>query len=103
MKKKRTTPAVDSERIERTILLIRGVKVVLDEDLARFYQVPTKALAQAVKRNKQRFLEDFMFRLTTEEYAALRSQLVTSTGTTGGGHSSNGPKLHDKPKHIEWS
>lgn len=83
VKKKRvtSTPAVAS--IESSILLVRGVKVILDEDLARLYEVPTKALVQAVKRNKERFPEDFMFQLTTEEHAALRSQIVTSSGKTG--------------------
>ena len=63
--------------IERRIYLIRGHKVMLDADLAYLYQVPTKVFNQAVKRNKARFPDDFMFRLTAQEAAALRSQLVT--------------------------
>lgn len=55
------------ERITRTILLIRGTKVILDSDLAALYGVPTKALNQAVKRNPERFPADFAFRLTKEE------------------------------------
>jgi hypothetical protein len=55
------------ERIERSILLIRGVKVILDADLAQVYGVSTKAFNQAVKRNKERFPDDFTFRLTKEE------------------------------------
>jgi ORF6N domain len=58
---------IPSERIERSILLIRGQKVMLDADLAELYGVPTKALNQAVKRNSERFPPDFMFRLTREE------------------------------------
>ncbi len=58
---------VDSERIERSILLIRGVKVILDADLAQLYGVSTKAFNQAVKRNNDRFPDDFTFRLTKEE------------------------------------
>jgi hypothetical protein len=62
---------VPSERIERSILLIRGVKVMLDADLAELYGVSTKVFNQAVKRNRDRFPEDFMFRLTQEEKAEV--------------------------------
>jgi hypothetical protein len=74
------------ERIERSILLIRGHKIMLDRDLASLYGVPTKVLNQAVKRHKDRFPEDFMFQLTIEEAriwwtevggSGLRSQIVT--------------------------
>jgi len=64
--------------IERRIYLIRGQKVMLDADLAELYQVPTKALNQAVKRNLERFPEDFMFPLNDEELEHWRSQTVTS-------------------------
>jgi hypothetical protein len=68
-----------AERIERTILIIRGTKVMLDRDLANLYGVGTKALNQAVKRNLDRFPPDFMFRLTWDEaeVADTRSQSVT--------------------------
>jgi len=62
------------ERIEQAILLIRGQKVMLDADLAVLYEVPTKALNQAVKRNERRFPPDFMFRLTKKE----KGELVTN-------------------------
>src|SRR5216684_5363669 len=65
------------ERIEERILLLRGQKVMLDRDLADLYEVKAKALNQAVKRNKDRFPEDFMFQLTWEETENLRSQFVT--------------------------
>ena len=67
------------ERIERTIYLIRGEKVMLDRDLAGLYEVPTKAFNQAVKRHQERFPADFMFQLTKAEVATLhsRSQSVT--------------------------
>lgn len=65
------------ERIERSILLIRGHKVMLDVVLAELYGVPAKVLNQAVKRNKDRFPSDFMFQLTDEEFYSLRSQIVT--------------------------
>jgi hypothetical protein len=70
---------VPAEMIERRIYLIRGHKVMLDSDLADLYQVPTKVFNQAVKRNKARFPDDFMFRLTAEEAEILRSQIVTSS------------------------
>jgi hypothetical protein len=65
------------ERITRTILLIRGQKVMLDTDLAELYDVGTKALNQAVKRNRGRFPGDFMFQLNWEEAENPRSQIVT--------------------------
>jgi hypothetical protein len=58
---------VPEERIEKSILLIRGQKVILDADLAKLYAVTTKRLNQQVKRNRDRFPEDFMFQLTTKE------------------------------------
>ena len=71
---------VPEELIERRIYLIRGQKVMLDSDLAGLYQVQTKKLNQAVKRNLDRFPGDFMFRLTAEETTALnRSQSVTGS------------------------
>jgi hypothetical protein len=64
-------------RISQAIRLLRGKKVLLDFDLAALYDVPTKALNQAVKRNAARFPEDFMFQLSAEEARSLRSQFVT--------------------------
>jgi hypothetical protein len=65
------------EPIERAIVRLRGDYVMLDEDLAALYQVSVKALNQAVKRNRNRFPSDFMFRLTVRETESLRSQTVT--------------------------
>lgn len=65
--------------IQQKIYEIRGHKVMLDFDLAELYEVETKALNQAVKRNIDRFPSDFMFRLTKEEWEFLRSQIVTSS------------------------
>jgi len=73
-----------AEQIERAILLIRGQKVMLDADLAELYGVETKALNRAVKRNRERFPEDFMLQLTFQEVSALRCQLGTSTIGRGG-------------------
>jgi hypothetical protein len=73
-----------SERIERSILLIRGHKVMLDSDLAGLYGVTTKRLNEQVKRNLSRFPEDFMFQLTESETDLLRSQIATSKKGRGG-------------------
>ena len=71
---------ISIERIERTIYLIRGEKVMLDRDLAELYEVQTKALNQAVRRNSNRFPDDFMFQLSEKEVADLnRSQFVTGS------------------------
>ena len=70
---------VPAELIEKKILLIRGHKVMLDSDLAELYGVPTKVLLQAVKRNLERFPDDFMFQLSEIESLNLRSQFVTSS------------------------
>ena len=64
--------------IERGIHLIRGRKVMLDTDLATLYQVPTYRLNEAVKRNRARFPEDFMFQLTRKEVVSLTSQIAMS-------------------------
>ena len=72
------------ERIERSILLIRGHKVILDADLAALYCVTTKRLNEQVKRNRARFPEDFMFQLTVSETDILRSQFATSKRGRGG-------------------
>lgn len=73
---------ISEKQIGSKIYLIRGVKVMFDNDLAELYQVQTKVLNQAVKRNIHRFPKDFMFQLTEDEYIEhqenLRSQFVTS-------------------------
>jgi len=71
--------------IEARIYLIRGQKVLLDSDLAALYEVETRVLNQAVKRNLERFPEDFMFRLTRKESEALTSQVVISNAVGRGG------------------
>ncbi len=70
--------SVAENAIRQAIILLRGQKVILDRDLAALYGVPTKALKQAVKRNKTRFPDDFMFVLAPGEFAEWRSQIVTS-------------------------
>jgi hypothetical protein len=74
----RTLVTVPVERVEHAILLIRDEKVILDRDLATVYDIPTRALKQAVRRNIVRFPDDFMFVLDKTEFEAWRSQFVTS-------------------------
>jgi hypothetical protein len=84
-KKKRTVKkdsplvSVPIEVIERRIFFIRGHKVMLSTDLADLYQVEPRVLVQAIKRNIERFPEDFMFQLSNEEFDNLKSQIVTSS------------------------
>jgi len=70
---------VSVETIAGKIHLIRGIKMILDADLAGLYGVETKVLKQAVRRNIKRFPSDFMFELTKDEFQNLRSQIVTSS------------------------
>ena len=71
------TNSISVETIQEKILFIRGVKVLLDRDLAQMYGVETKQLKRAVRRNSRRFPRDFMLELTKEEYDSLRSQFGT--------------------------
>ncbi len=70
---------IPGEIVVNKIYVIRGIKAMIDRDLATLYEVETKVFNQAVKRNIDRFPEDFMFQLTKEEAANLRSQFVTSS------------------------
>ena len=78
-KNKSGTLAQPVEVVVSRILLLRNQKTLLDADLAELYGVPTKVLLQAVKRNLDRFPDDFMFQLTDQEFSHLRSQSVTSS------------------------
>jgi len=78
------TLQVAAPAIERRIFVVRERQVMLDEDLADLYGVETKRLVEQVKRNLDRFPEDFMFHLDKEEAAALRSQIATSNTGRGG-------------------
>ena len=82
---------ISPERIERSILLIKSHKVMLDVDLAALYGVETKQLIQAVKRNIFRFPSDFMFQLSKEEFENLRSHFGTS---------SSGEDAGTRPTHL---
>src|SRR5437867_1768127 len=76
---KRSLALVPVERIQRQILLIRGQKIMLSQHLAELYGVPVKVLHQAVRRNRHRFPNDFMFQLDHLEFENLKSQIVTSS------------------------
>ncbi len=76
---KKANPVVPAERIEKAIFMIRDHKVMLSTHLADLYEVVPKALMQAVKRNIERFPEDFMFQLSSGEFQNLKSQIVTSS------------------------
>ncbi|HEY5345690.1 MAG TPA: ORF6N domain-containing protein [Verrucomicrobiae bacterium] len=80
----KTTELIPLERIQNFIFLIRGEKVMLDSHLAELYQVETKALNRAAKRNAGRFPEDFMFQLIEDEVKSLRCQIGTSNVGRGG-------------------
>jgi hypothetical protein len=75
---------LQKEDISRRIFTIRGHRVMLDADLADLYMVSTKAFNQAVRRNRDRFPDDFVFRVTEDEFEGLRSQIVTSKRGRGG-------------------
>ena len=70
---------MEIEHIKNSILEIRGLKVILDFELAKMYQVETKRLKESVRRNSRRFPVDFMFELTQDEWTNLRSQIATSS------------------------
>lgn len=82
MEKKKVT--IPNGHVEQLILVIRGQKVILDTDLAGLYGVETRRLNEQVKRNADRFPEDFMFQLSLEEFEILKSQFAISTSRRGG-------------------
>ena len=81
-----STALIQTETIETRIFLIRGKKVMLDKDLAELYKVKPIALRQQVKRNKERFPDDFMFQLTNEEVEIMVSQIVIPSKQSLGGY-----------------
>ena len=102
---------IPAEQIALQIRRFRGEKVLLDFDLAKLYGVATKALNQAVKRNRERFPDDFMFQLTTEELSVLRSQTVTSIQKDAGNQEVTknrsqivtGSKQHGGPRYRPYA
>lgn len=100
MPSEKTKSVIPVERIAGSILLIRGEKVMLDEDLAKLYQVPTKVFNQAMSRSLDRFPDDFIFRLTKEEWEALKSQIVISNEGRG---AVDGHRGHLRSKELRCS
>ena len=94
MSRKKAAVPVPLEQIERAIHVIRGQRVMLDSDLAELYGVPTKVLLQAVKRNRDRFPDDFAHQITQQEFINLRSQIVTSSSSHGGRHGKSKKSRH---------
>jgi hypothetical protein len=76
---------LDPQDIERRIHVIRGQRVMLDSDLAKLYGVPTKRLNEQVRRNRDRFPDDFAYQLTPQEFRELKSQIATSKPAPRGG------------------
>jgi hypothetical protein len=70
---------IPEKRILKIIMIIRGEKVILDSDLAELYGVETRRLNEQVRRNMEKFPEDFMFQLSREEFENLKSQIATSS------------------------
>ncbi|MBI4661961.1 MAG: ORF6N domain-containing protein [Verrucomicrobia bacterium] len=103
MKPLKPKPAFAITTIEGRIHLVRGHKIILDHDSAGLYGVSTKALNQAVKRNSQRFPDEFVFRLTDEEADSLRSQIVTTDnpGVAVGSGSNRSPIVTGSQKHRD--
>ena len=85
MPRKKPLPiAITGDTLERRIFVVRGQRVILDEDLAKLYGVLTKRLNEQVERNLDRFPDDFAFLLTEQEFANLKSQFATSSFGHGG-------------------
>ena len=75
---------ISEQQIQKKIFTVRGVQVMLDSDLAKLYDVSTRRLNEQVKRNIERFPDDFMFKLTKQEWEILKSQFATSSSQHGG-------------------
>lgn len=101
----RTRATITASRIEESILLLRGHKVLLDATLASLYGVQAKALVQAVKRNRERLPPDFLFELTNQKVAVLRSHSVTPSW--GGRRYANSPASRSganvRSKRARWN
>lgn len=83
-KSKLPVPVLDAAAVEQRIYIVRGVKVMLDSDLAALYGVPTRRLNEAVRRNARRFPGDFLYELTPQEVRNLKSQTAISSSGHGG-------------------
>jgi hypothetical protein len=91
---------VPTDIIAPRIRAIRGQRVILDNDMARIYGVPTKRLNEQYRRNLDRFPEDFAFQSTQTEWAALRSQIATSSPADNRSQFATGSQKHRDPRHF---
>ena len=98
-----TDELVRAKQVEALIRTVRGQKVILDTDLAKIYGVKTKALNQAVKRNADRFPEDFAFQLTAEEVSGLRSQIVALDDNGNRSQIVTGSQKHRDPRYLPYA
>lgn len=90
-------------RVQSMIVTVRGCRVILDADLARIYGVQTKALNQAVKRNAERFPEDFVFRLTSRELSDLALQTSAPGGPADRSQFVTGSQKHRDPRYLPYA
>jgi hypothetical protein len=81
---KKSGPLIPEEQILKIIILVRGQKAIMDSDLATLYGVETRRLNEQVRRNIDKFPDDFMFQLSKDEFESLKSQFATSSSTWGG-------------------
>jgi|ERR1035437_1916382 hypothetical protein len=91
------------ENISSLIRTIRGQKVILDSDLARIFKVPTFRFNEAVKRNRQRFPDDFLFQLTAEEFQFLTSQIAILKRSGNPSQIAMGSMKHRNPRHLPYA
>lgn len=103
MKKKASRQIVPLQTIEDRIFIIRGVKVILDKDLAELYGVPTKRLNEQVRRNRAKFPEDFMFPLTKEEVEELILRSQNATSSLNRSHFATGSQKHRDPRFLPYA
>ena len=94
---KREMVAYTTDDITTLIITVRGKRVILDRDLAGLYGTTTKRLNEQVKRNRNRFPEDFMFRLTTKEWTDLTSQIAMSNAQSNRSQFATGSQRHCDP------
>ncbi len=103
MPKREDSVPATAMRIEEMIVTVRGERVILDHDLARLYDVTTKALNQAVKRNPGRFPADFVFRLTSPEVTHLRSHTVSPSSSGNRSQCVTGSEKHRNPRFLPYA
>jgi hypothetical protein len=96
----RKTELMLAPDVARLIHFVRDQRVILDADLAGLYDVPTKRLNEQYRRNLDRFPEDFAFRVTPDEWAALRSQVATSSAPMNRSQFATGSQKHRDPRYL---